>query len=103
MFGAFKLLARFKGLRGTALDPFGRTAERKMERQLIVEYRQLVKSLLVGLTPQTLARAVELASLPEKIRGFGHVKEAAVARYRTELASGLQTLAAGGLKAQNAA
>ncbi len=103
MFRAFKLLARFKGLRGTAFDPFGRTAERKMERQLIVEYRQLVQSLLVGLTPETLARAIELASLPEKIRGFGHVKEAAVARYRTEMASGLHTLAAGGVKVPNAA
>ncbi len=95
MFKAFKLLARFKGLRGTALDPFGRTAERKMERQLIVEYRELVQSLLRGLNADTLPQAVALTSLAEKVRGFGHVKEAAVETYRRDVAAGLQAYGAG--------
>ncbi|HEX7987863.1 MAG TPA: DUF6537 domain-containing protein, partial [Duganella sp.] len=65
----------FKGLRGTALDVFGYTAERKMERALIGEYRQTVASLLPKLTAENLAQAVAIASIPEDIRGYGHVKE----------------------------
>jgi indolepyruvate ferredoxin oxidoreductase len=72
---AFRLLARFKVLRGTPLDPFGRSAERRRERQLIVEYRNTAEELLSSLTPANHALAVEIASLPEHIRGFGHVKE----------------------------
>jgi indolepyruvate ferredoxin oxidoreductase len=87
MMGAFKLLAKMKGLRGGAFDVFGYTAERKMERALIAEYRQLVESLLPGLTGANHATAVELASLPEHIRGFGHVKEKAVAEYRVKQAA----------------
>jgi indolepyruvate ferredoxin oxidoreductase len=86
MWSAFKLLARFKGLRGGALDIFGYSEERKMERALIVEYREMVGSLLAGLNADNLANAVELANLPEQVRGFGHVKEAAVAKFRTEKA-----------------
>jgi Pyruvate/2-oxoacid:ferredoxin oxidoreductase gamma subunit len=87
MMGAFKLLAKMKGLRGGAFDVFGYTAERKMERALIAEYRQLVEALLPGLTAANHATAVELASLPEYIRGFGHVKEKAVAEYRVKQAA----------------
>ncbi|HEX7983397.1 MAG TPA: DUF6537 domain-containing protein, partial [Duganella sp.] len=65
----------FKGLRGTALDVFGYTAERKMERALIGEYRQTVASLLPKLTAENLAQAVAIASIPEDTRGYGHVKE----------------------------
>ena len=68
-------LAGMKGLRGTALDPFGRTEERRTERALIVEYRQCIETLLTGLTTDKLALAVEIASIPEDIRGYGHVKE----------------------------
>lgn len=68
-------LAGMKGLRGTALDPFGRTEERRTERALIVEYRQCIDTLLAGLTADKLALAVEIASIPEDIRGYGHVKE----------------------------
>jgi indolepyruvate ferredoxin oxidoreductase len=75
MQGAFGVLAKFKGLRGTAFDVFGYTAERKMERALIVEYRALVDELLGSLSADRLADAVALASLPEDIRGYGHVKE----------------------------
>jgi len=72
---AFTVLAKLKGLRGTALDPFGKTEERKTERALIGEYRACIEDLLTGLTPDKLALAVEIARLPEGIRGFGHVKE----------------------------
>jgi indolepyruvate ferredoxin oxidoreductase len=74
MMRAFRLLAAFKGLRGTALDIFGRTEERKIERALIVEYAATVEELLGKLTPANHALAVEIASIPEMIRGYGHVK-----------------------------
>jgi indolepyruvate ferredoxin oxidoreductase len=75
MMKAFGVLAKFKGLRGTALDVFGYTEERKMERALIAEYRQTVGSLLPKLTADNLPQAVAIASIPEDIRGYGHVKE----------------------------
>ncbi|MDO8438997.1 MAG: 2-oxoacid:acceptor oxidoreductase family protein, partial [Telluria sp.] len=86
MWSAFTLLAKFKGLRGGALDIFGYTEERKMERALIVEYRSMIEALLANLTPESHTVAVELANLPEQIRGFGHVKEKSVAVFRTEKA-----------------
>ncbi len=75
MFAAFKLLAKFKGLRGTPLDVFGYSEERRMERRLITEYQNTVGTLLAGLTPENHALAIEIAALPEDIRGFGHVKQ----------------------------
>jgi len=75
MRSAFKLLARMKGLRGGALDPFGRSAERRGERALIGEYRATIDELLAGLSAERLKLAVEVARLPEDIRGYGHVKE----------------------------
>ncbi|KQV96449.1 indolepyruvate ferredoxin oxidoreductase family protein [Pelomonas sp. Root1237] len=72
---AFGLLAKMKGLRGTAFDIFGHTAERKMERRWIADYRAGVDKALAGLTVEKLADAVELARVPEDIRGYGHVKE----------------------------
>ena len=86
MWSAFKLLAKFKGLRGGALDIFGYTEERKMERALVVEYREMIEGLVQGLNADNHATAVALANLPEQIRGFGHVKEANVATFRTEKA-----------------
>jgi indolepyruvate ferredoxin oxidoreductase len=71
---AFRLLARLKFLRGTALDPFGRTEERRMERALIDEYRASIEAALSRLNADSLPLAIELASLPEQLRGFGHVK-----------------------------
>jgi indolepyruvate ferredoxin oxidoreductase len=91
MWSAFKLLAKLKGLRGTAFDVFGYTAERRMERALVTEYRDMIGALLPSLDASNHAVAVELAGLPEQIRGFGHVKEQAVAGYRVrkqELLSG---------------
>ncbi len=72
---AFGMLARMKGLRGTALDLFGKTDERRMERALIQEYRACIEALLPALTAERLALAVEIASIAEDIRGYGHVKE----------------------------
>jgi indolepyruvate ferredoxin oxidoreductase len=80
MFAVFRLLARLKGLRGTPFDIFGKSPERRMERRLIGEYESLIEEILAGLTPANHALAVELARLPLDISGFGHVKEANLAR-----------------------
>ncbi len=87
MFGAFRILARFKRLRGTAFDPFGHTAERKAERALIARYEALVAELLSGLSAEKHALAVRLASVPDDIRGYGHIKEAAMERAAAKEAS----------------
>jgi hypothetical protein len=84
MLTAFRLLAGLKGLRGTAWDPFGRTAERRTERRLITDYEALVADLLTHLSPATHATAVALAALPQKIRGYGHVKDAAIAAAKAD-------------------
>ena len=75
MLTAFRVLATMKRLRGTALDPFGRTEERKTERRLIGEYKATLEELLAGLTADNHGIAVEIARIPDLIRGFGHVKE----------------------------
>ena len=93
MLTAFKLLARMKGLRGTALDIFGKTEERKMERALIAQYRSSIEKLLAQLNASNAATALEIARLPEQIKGFGHVKERNVAAAQakwSELEAGLQ-------------
>ena len=82
MFSAFRVLAALKGLRGTPLDPFGRTGERRLQRALIGEYRALLDDLCAGLTPGNHAVAVDLASLPMDMRGFGHVFETNVTAAR---------------------
>jgi len=75
MMKAFRMLAKLRRLRGTALDVFGRTAERKMERRLLVEYEAMVDEILGKLAAHNHKLAVELARVPEHIRGFGHVKD----------------------------
>ncbi len=88
MLNAFAMLAKLKRLRGTALDPFGRTEERRMERRLIGEFEGLIDYVAVRLNPANHAVAVALAGLPEKIRGYGHVKErhlVAVVKEREDL------------------
>ena len=75
MMKAFGVLAKFKSLRGTALDIFGYSEERKTERALIVQYRQILSALLPKLTADNLSKVVAVASIPEDIRGYGHVKE----------------------------
>jgi len=80
----FRLLAPLKVLRGTVLDPFGHTAERRQERALITQYRDTVTELLRGIDaatpPQRLQLAVHIARLPEDIRGYGHIKQRHLAR-----------------------
>ncbi len=92
LFTAMKWLARGKRLRGTWADPFGRTAERRMERALAARYAEMIETLLPKLDANTLGPAIALAALPERIRGFGHVKLAtlpAVLARETELLAGL--------------
>jgi indolepyruvate ferredoxin oxidoreductase len=79
MMTAFRILAKMRGLRGTAFDIFGQTADRRLERDLIAGYEKDVATVLGLLSPQTLDTAVELLSLPERIRGYGPVKEKSVA------------------------
>jgi indolepyruvate ferredoxin oxidoreductase len=75
MMKAFGVLAKFKGLRGTALDIFGYTEERRTERALIGQYKETIVRLLPKLDADNLATATAIAGIPEDIRGFGHVKE----------------------------
>jgi indolepyruvate ferredoxin oxidoreductase len=75
MMHGFRLLSKFKGLRGTVFDIFGYTKDRKKDRALIKEYEDLIGSLLKNLKPENYEIAVELASLPEHIRGYGHIKD----------------------------
>ncbi|MBO9464018.1 indolepyruvate ferredoxin oxidoreductase family protein [Tropicibacter sp. R15_0] len=85
----FRVLARMKGLRGGAFDVFGKTAERRMERALIAEYRDLVLRLTDGLTPANHAEAARIAGLVMQVRGFGPVKEEAVAKVRAQIAKAM--------------
>jgi indolepyruvate ferredoxin oxidoreductase len=81
---AFRLLARLRGLRGGALDIFGRTEERRTERALIEQYRQTVLELLDALNPGNHALALDIARLPEQIKGYGHVKARNLAAVRPQ-------------------
>jgi indolepyruvate ferredoxin oxidoreductase len=88
MLGAFRILAPLRFLRGTPFDPFGYTEERRMERELIGEYERTVETLIKGLTAQNHALAVQIASVPEEMRGFGYIKKRnveAARRKRDEL------------------
>jgi indolepyruvate ferredoxin oxidoreductase len=78
MLHAFRLLARLKFLRGSAFDPFGRTEERRTERKLVEDYMAMIDQRIVGLKAEQITLLTGLARVPEKIRGFGHVKEANV-------------------------
>jgi len=75
MLKAFAVLSKFKFLRGTPLDPFGYSVERRSERQLIVDYETLLTEIVGDLNPANHATAVALAAIPEKIRGYGPVKQ----------------------------
>jgi indolepyruvate ferredoxin oxidoreductase len=95
LLGAFRVLAKFKVLRGTPLDPFGYTAERRTERRLIAEYEKLLAEIAEHLTPNNHHLAVELAALPEKIRGFGPVKQRHIAAAQAEEAALREQFGAG--------
>jgi indolepyruvate ferredoxin oxidoreductase len=94
MFWVFKLLQKGKMLRGTPLDIFGYSRERKTERKLIVDYQALIRDLVGRLTLDNLPIAIKLAELPDEIRGFGHVKKANLAKVEAMKATLLQELAA---------
>ncbi|MEM9564706.1 MAG: DUF6537 domain-containing protein, partial [Actinomycetota bacterium] len=81
-----KNLARGKRVRGTALDPFGRAEVRRVERQLVDEYERLVTDLVRVTSADNLATAVELAELPDLVRGYEDIKLANVERYHGEMA-----------------
>jgi indolepyruvate ferredoxin oxidoreductase len=98
MKGVFKLLSGLKFLRGTAFDPFGHTEERRMERELIREYEETVEQLLAGLSAQNHAAALQIASLPEEIRGFGPIKKRNVEAARKKRHELLQRFSARGVE-----
>jgi indolepyruvate ferredoxin oxidoreductase len=83
----FRLLVALRRVRGTPLDVFGRAAVRRVERELIVQYRHAVERLLDVVEPDTLPLAVEIANLPDEVRGYEDVKLRNVARYRERLGS----------------
>ena len=81
---AFRVLAKLKFLRGTPFDPFGYSGERKLERRLISDYVANLEEFLPNLTPQNRTIAVAIASIPEKIRGFGPIKQRSVTAAKAE-------------------
>ncbi len=98
IFTAMRWLARMKGLRGRWLDPFGHSADRRTERRLIAEYETVVEELLAKLSPENYGLAVEIAQIPEQIRGYGHVKLrhlASAKRRETELLAAFRAPDAG--------
>ena len=99
MRGAFAVLARLKGLRGTAFDVFGHTQERRTERALIQEYRSTIEALLPGLSAERMSLALEIAQLPQDIRGYGHVKAAHLDRVRPRWKALVERWHAGGVQA----
>jgi indolepyruvate ferredoxin oxidoreductase len=82
---AFRLLRAGKIVRGTRLDPFGYTPVRRAERELIDEYTSTIDDLLPQLSTETYQRAVEMARLPDLVRGYENIKLANVALYRARL------------------
>jgi indolepyruvate ferredoxin oxidoreductase len=100
---AFRVLAKFRRLRGSVLDPFGRTEERRTERRLIREYEDLIEELMAALTPENHRLAIELASLPEHIRGFGHVKQRHLAEFAAQRDALLARFRAGAAGIEHAA
>ncbi|HET8880711.1 MAG TPA: indolepyruvate ferredoxin oxidoreductase family protein, partial [Solimonas sp.] len=93
---AFTVLARLRFLRGTPFDIFGYTRERRDERALIGEYERMIESLLPRLRGDTLPLAVEIAAVPDQIRGYGHVKDASIVKARARWRELLARFNAGG-------
>jgi indolepyruvate ferredoxin oxidoreductase len=84
MLTAFRVLAKLKGLRGTPFDIFGATHERRAERALPSEYRRSIEQVIASLRADNHAQAIEIARIPEHIKGFGHVKERNLATARVQ-------------------
>jgi indolepyruvate ferredoxin oxidoreductase len=91
----FRALAKLRFLRGSAFDPFGYTRERRTERKLIAEYEAMLSEIMPRLAPDTHHLATGLAAIPEKIRGFGHVKARHLAAAKAEEAALLEQFRAG--------
>lgn len=94
IFPVLRGLSRLRKLRGSWADPFGRTAERRKERQIAADYLSRMAGVAESLSPDTYDLWVEIAELPEKLRGFGPVKEGNIQRYEAELATLLAKLTA---------
>jgi len=90
MLGAMRMLAKMKFLRGGALDVFGYSHERRVERGLVAEYEKTVGELLAGLSASNVELAAEIAAIPEFIRGYGHVKSRHLADAKAREAQLLQ-------------
>ncbi len=88
----FRALREARRLRGTPLDPFGRTQLRRIERELVIEYRQDVQTALRSLTPDTQEEIAEIAALPAAIRGYEQIKLENVERYRSAMTDALDRL-----------
>ena len=91
---SFKALRAIRRLRGTKADPFGWAAVRRVERAMVPEYEQAITTVLAQLTAANLDDAVEIASLPDQVRGYEHIKLARAATYRAELAQRLSLFSA---------
>jgi len=103
MLTALRWLAKLKFLRGGALDVFGKTAERRLERELVAEYERDITAMLSRLGASNLDAAVALAGLPEQIRGFGHIKLRSVEAARKQREALLAGLNGAGSPAAKAA
>ena len=90
MVKAMRTLAKFRHLRGSMLDPFARSHDRKLDRELIADYERIVDEILVNLDLANHEAAIELASIPDQIRGFGHVRERYLASARQRQAALLE-------------
>ena len=95
MLPLFRILARFKGLRGTPFDPFGYMAERRMERNLIAEYREMMARVLDRVDATNLSAAIDLAGAAQEVRGYGPVKHAAFEQYERTKAALLEQFETG--------
>lgn len=102
MLKLMKVLAGLKGLRGTAFDIFGYSAERRMERALVADYENILREILSGLAAGNLDLAIQLASLPDEIRGYGPVKNENAAKVAHRKADLLARFRSGGAKQQAA-
>ncbi len=99
MMGGYRVLASLRGLRGTPLDIFGYTAERRAERSLLKRYQSDLDTILASLRPETLDAAIALASVPQSIRGYGHVRQESAARAEVERQAALARLGGEGTAA----
>ena len=96
IFPVLRAVSGLRALRGTPLDVFGYTAERRAERHLIAEYFHDIRKICSRLTPQTLHHAAEFAAMPMEIRGFGPVKALAMEAHAARRTEALAKLTDGG-------